>query len=150
MEEAIQWTGRSEGTETASWDKEHQSTSRSAAQQWCLRNCLGAQARGRGLWSVCARENKNTGKAMQKGLWGWRWGSSSGSALLGGYWRQSQDTVCSWLFSSCFQAKGSAFTSYVNKLASWQQKHCKATYTSSPLRQQCREHNSHPASRKRR
>lgn len=30
----------------------------------------------------------------------------------------SQNTACSWFFSSCFQAKRSAFTSYVNKLAS--------------------------------
>lgn len=35
-----------------------------------------------------------------------------------GYWRQSQDTACAWVFSSCIQAKRSAFTSYANKLAS--------------------------------
>lgn len=43
------------------------------------------------------------------------------------------------VFSPPFFRQRSAFTSYVNKLAFWQQKHCKTTYTGSLIRQQCKE-----------
>lgn len=138
MEEAIQWTGRSDGI-----GKHRRCLPRQGEpKQIQVRNAggmceelPGCPSKGKGsVVCVCMWEQKyrksNTGgfvRVMLRRFF--RLSFSRGASV------DIQDTACSWIFFffSCFQAKESVFRSYVNKLASWQQKHCKVTYANSPL-----------------